>query len=171
MVISAFHFRFDRVQQNENIFSTSENLVRFSSTVCDAFRCRRGKQFSRIRPQNLPSGTPASIFFVHLSSTSPLWSLNGVSLRLHRRLAEAAGMQRVNHWQQKLPLPLHRTEMLEASEIFVCSILHTFWRVARTQFGEKFWVPHPSVLRVRVLTFPPRCSPYHSGGWPGLNSQ
>src|SRR6202035_3230222 len=27
---------------------------------------------------------------------------------------------------------------------------------------RRFWVPHPSVLRVRVLTFPPRCSPYHS---------
>ena len=46
-------------------------------------------------------------------------------------------MKRVNHCQQKLPLPLHRTEMLEGSEIFVCSILHTLWRVARTQFGEK----------------------------------
>jgi hypothetical protein len=77
------------------------------------------------------------MFFVHLSSASPLESLDGVSLRLHRRLAEAAGMKRVNHWQQKLPLSLHRTEMLEGPEIFVCSILHTFWRVGWTHFGEK----------------------------------
>ena len=84
------------------------------------------KQFSRIRPRNLPSGTPASMFFVHLSSASPLESLDGVSLRLHRRLAKAAGMKRVNNCQQKLPLSLHQTEMLEGSEIFVCSILHTF---------------------------------------------
>ena len=79
------------------------------------------------------------MIFLHLSA-SPLESLDGVSLRLHRRLAEAAGMKRVNHWQQKLPLSLHRTEMLEASKIFVCSILHTLWRAARTQFGEKILI-------------------------------
>jgi len=34
-------------------------------------------------------------------------------------------MKRLDYLQQKLPLSLHRTGILEGSEIFVCSVLHT----------------------------------------------
>jgi hypothetical protein len=40
-------------------------------------------------------------------------------------------MKRLDYLQQKLPLSLHRTEILEGLEILVCLILHTCCEPAR----------------------------------------
>ena len=37
-------------------------------------------------------------------------------------------MKRLDYLQQKLPLSLHRMEILEGSEIIVCSVLYTLLR-------------------------------------------
>jgi hypothetical protein len=47
------------------------------------------------------------------------------SLGLPRCLMEASGMKRLDFLQQKLPLSLHRKEILENLGISVCHILHT----------------------------------------------
>jgi hypothetical protein len=38
---------------------------------------------------------------------------------------EAPGIKRLGYLQLKLPLSLHRKGILEARELFVCSVLHT----------------------------------------------
>lgn len=50
------------------------------------------------------------------------------SLQLPRRLTEASRMKRLDYSQQKLPLSLHRMEILEGSGIIVCSVLYTLLR-------------------------------------------